>query len=47
MLDYHDIELLIKFQVYFDSTERLFYKNKIKSHGVYVVKLKTLSEGFF
>ena len=32
---------------YFDCTQGLFYKSKINSNGVYVVKTKTWSEGFY
>ena len=40
------LNFLSNFKFYFDSTEGLFYKSKINSHGVYVVKNKTWLEGF-
>ena len=37
-LNSHDTECLPNFQVNFDCTEALFYKSKINSYGVYVIR---------
>ena len=40
------LNFLSNFKFYLDCTKELFYKIKINSHGVYVVKTKTWLEGF-
>ena len=45
-LNAHDIECLISSKFYFDCTEALFYKGKMDSRLIYVVKKETRKEGF-
>ena len=40
------LKFISNFNFNFNSTEGLFYRSKINSHGVYVVKNKTWLEGF-
>ena len=40
------LNFLSNFKFYFESTEGLFYKSKINSHGVYVFKNKAWLELF-
>ena len=40
------LNFLSNFKFYFDCNEGLFYKSKINSQGIYVIRTKTWSEGF-
>ena len=40
------LNFLSHFKFYFDCTEGIFFKSKINSHNIYVVKTKTCLEGF-